>query len=809
MGILLAVLFGFVVALAAPGLVRGSRRASLPLLLLWPLGLLLLFGSFLEPVARGERVAVGVAWVPELGVQLSFLLDGLSLLFALLICGIGALVLIYTWGYLGDHPHLGRFCAFLLAFKASMLGLVLSDNLMALFIFWELTSISSYLLIGFDHEREGARGAAQQALLITAGGGLALLAGLLLLSVAGGSFELSELLARGPEVRAHALYLPILLLIVIGAFTKSAQFPFHFWLPGAMEAPTPVSAYLHSATMVKAGVYLLARTSPILGGTDLWRDLVTGAGAVTMLIGGVLALYRTDLKQILAYTTISALGTLTLLLGLGTRLSFAAAIVFLLAHALYKGALFMVAGAVDHETGTRDAALLRGLRRAMPVTAAAAVLAALSLAGLGPVFSFIGKELVLEAVQESTPLLIGATVFSGGLSVAVAAIVGLRPFLGSLQVTPRPPHEPPATLWCGPALLATLGVFIGVAPEGVARRIISPAVAALLGHPAAESAMPVVQLALWHGWNAAFAMSLVSLALGLGIYRSWEALRSATTQWEGSLDWGPARLYALSLRGLLWLASAQTRLLQSGALRHYLLVIILTTVALVVTTLVGQNGVTALAQLGARDLRFHEVVLAVVTGLAALAAVLMDSRLAAVAALGVAGYGVALIYLLFGAPDLAMTQFLIETLTVILFVLVFYHMPPLVRRTGRATRVRDALVALAAGGTVTTLLLIAIAGRGAKLLAPFYAEQSLPAGHGRNIVNVILVDFRAFDTLGEIAVLAAAGIGVYALLKLRKVDDRRFFATDEVVDGGSSHASRPANPSRREPGAGSGERSEP
>ncbi|MFB3140368.1 MAG: proton-conducting transporter membrane subunit, partial [Candidatus Acidiferrales bacterium] len=389
-----AVLSGFVMALAAPWLHRIARSTSGWVLALFPLALTVYFAGQAGRVAAGEVLAVSIDWVPSLGIALSFYLDGLSLLFALLISGIGALVVVYAGGYLAGHAHLGRFYAFLLMFLASMLGLVLANNVITLFVFWELTSVSSYLLIGFEHEREAARQAALQALLVTGLGGLALLAGLLLLGQAGGSMELSELLTRGEAIQAHPFYAPILLLILAGAFTKSAQFPFHFWLPSAMEAPTPVSAYLHSATMVKAGIYLLARFNPVLGGTELWFYIVTAAGAATMLVGAYLAFQQSDLKRILAYSTMSALGMMVLLLGLGTELAVKAAIVSILVHALYKGALFLVAGAVEHETGTRDVDRLGGLRRAMPITAAAAALAALSMAGLPPLFGFIGKEMV-------------------------------------------------------------------------------------------------------------------------------------------------------------------------------------------------------------------------------------------------------------------------------------------------------------------------------------------------------------------------------------------------------------------------------
>ena len=757
----------FALALLAPWVGRAVRGAAGPLFALYPAAAALFFASRAGQIAQGRPVTASLDWVPSLGVNLAFHVDGLALLFALLICGIGALVLIYAGGYLRGHPGLPRFYAFLLLFMGAMLGLVLAGNVLTLFVFWELTSISSYLLIGFDHERRAARSAALQALLVTGGGGLALLIGLLLLGQVAGTYDLPELLGRGDAVRGDALYLPILLLVLAGAFTKSAQFPFHFWLPGAMEAPTPVSAYLHSATMVKAGVYLLARLSPGLGGTEPWLWIVTGAGLATTLVGGFLALYRTDLKQILAYSTVSALGTLVLLLGLGTERAAKAAMVFLLAHALYKGAMFMIAGAVDHETGTRDVERLGGLRRAMPVTAWIALLAAVSLAGFGPVFSFIGKEMLLEAVLESPArlLLAPAAVIAGALFVAVAGIVGVRPFfIGTLKETPKHPHEAPPSLWLGPALLAVLGLVLGLFPRIVSRSLVAPAAASVLGR-----AEPV-DLALWHGINAALGLSVVSVAVGLLLYRGWAALRHTTTGVERFFAWGPVRFYNLGLDALNRIARAQTRLIQNGNLRHYLLTIMGTTAVLVLGTLASdalarpfpapRDGLWA-------DLRAYEALIAVLILAAAITAVRMPHRLGAVAALGVVGYGVALLYILFGAPDLAMTQFMIETLTVLLFVFVFYHLPRFGTLSSRPAHVRDALVALAFGGMITALILAAAAVPPDLVLTPYFAENSRPLAHGRNIVNVILVDFRGIDTLGEITVLAIAAVGVHALLKLR------------------------------------------
>jgi multicomponent Na+:H+ antiporter subunit A len=732
------------------------------ILALLPLGLALYFASFITAVAAGSTFTVAYSWVPVLEVHLSFYIDGLGLLFALLITAIGTLVLIYAGSYLAGHHHLGRFYMYLLTFMAAMLGLVLADNVITLFVFWELTSLSSYLLIGFEHQGAEARAAALQALLVTSMGGLALLAGLLLLGQAGGSLELSRLVQRGDIVRSHTLYVPILLLILLGAVTKSAQFPFHFWLPEAMAAPTPVSAYLHSATMVKAGVYLLARLTPVLGGTDAWLYMVTAVGALTMLVGGFLALCQTDLKRMLAYSTVSALGTLVLLLGLGTSAAITAAMVFLLAHALYKGALFMVAGAVDHEAGTRDVEHLGGLRRAMPVTTAVAVLAALSLAGFGPFLSFIGKEMLLAAVLASPIvwcLLTLAVVLAGASFVAVAVLVGQRPFFGRTRPTPKPPHEAPLSLWIGPALLAALGLVIGLRLWLVAPMLITPSVTAALGSPVA------VELVLWHGLNVALGLSAVSVLLGLLVSARWETLRRTSARFESVFAWGPGSWYGLALALLNRLAVAQTRLLQNGYLRLYLVMIIAATVGLTGYTLV-HNGALPGAVLPV-DLRLYEVGLAVLILLATLAAVRSSSRLGAVAALGVVGFGVALLFLFFGAPDLAMTQFLVETLTVILLVLVLYRLPRYVSLTSPPARLRDLFIALTAGGVMTALVLAAAIVPRDSAVSRYYAEHSLPEAHGRNIVNVILVDFRGLDTLGEITVLAVAAVGVYALLKLR------------------------------------------
>jgi multicomponent Na+:H+ antiporter subunit A len=760
-GLVVAVLSGFGLAAVAPAVCRAAGARAGTFLALLPAALAVWFASFVPAVAGGTSVRAAMPWVPSVGLTLAFSLDGLGLLFALLVTGIGALVLVYADAYLGDTPERGRFHAVLLAFMASMLGLVLADDAILLFVFWELTSFTSYLLIGFDHERPAARAAALQALLVTGSGGLAMLAGLVLLAQAGGTSELSALLARPDVVRAHPAASAILLLVLAGAFTKSAQVPFHFWLPSAMEAPTPVSAYLHSATMVKAGVYLLARLSPLFAGTGLWVALVGAVGAVTMLVGALRALAATDAKRILAHSTISVLGLLTMLLGVGTPGAVTAAIVYLLAHALYKGALFLVAGAVDHETGTRDVDRLGGLAGAMPVTAAAAAAAAFSMAGLPPTLGFVGKEAAYEAVlgSDAAGLATAAAVTAGAVLAAVAAIVGLGPFVGrSASTAPPPGHEAPVALWLGPLGLAGAGVVAGLAPATVAP-VVDPAVAAVLG---GEAGLP---LALWHGATPALGLSVVTIVAGVGAWGLRMRLRRGLARAAPLARGGSERVYTDGVAAVTALADAQTRWLQNGYLRVYVLVVLVATVGLVGGALAMRVAFALPATW--TSVRVHEAGLAVLTVAAALAAVRSTSRLGTIAALGVVGYGVALVYVLFGAPDLAMTQFMVETLLVILFVLVFHHLPGFARLSSDVTRVRDAVVATLVGALVTGLVLVSTRAHVASPLADYFARQSAPAAHGRNVVNVILVDFRALDTLGEIVVLAVAAVGVYALLKLQ------------------------------------------
>jgi len=744
------------------GWAAGKRIARWILPALVP-GLLTIYFTYAFVfVSLNGPFSVIAEWAPALNLSLSFRLDGLSTLFATLIAAVGTLVVLYATKHLEDHPHAGRFNAVLFAFMGSMLGLVLSDNVILLFVFWELTGFTSYLLIGFDHERAEARRAATQALIVTGGGGLALLAAGILMLQARGTAQLSELASRG-ALTADPSYTAIVVLLLLGAFTKSAQFPFHFWLPNAMQAPTPVSAYLHSATMVKAGIYLVARVTPLVGGTMLWTGTITAIAAITMVLGAARAMVETDLKRILAYSTISALGVLMLLFGIGTPQAVVAGLIYLVAHACYKGALFLVAGAVEHETGTRDASLLSGLRDAMPVTALAAALAAGSMAGIPLFAGFVAKEQFYENVWISVlpgvanGFLIAASVAASMCLGATGLIAGVAPFRG------RPgskiaKHDAPVSLWMGPLLLACVGVLLGVFPN-LTSVPVSLAAAAVTGEASPTS------FALWHGLTLTLVLSAVTVAGSVIFF----ACRSHfwRLHWPQALQ--SEHLYSGTLRVLDDISRRVGPMLQSASLRSYVLVVALTATGLVTTALAMDFVLPAAGRL--TSVQFHEGAIAALIIAGALSAAFARANMTAVLSLGVVGYGLAVMYALLGAPDLAMTQFAVETLTVVLFVLVFSRLRGFGDLSSRAVKIRDALAAIAAGAIVTTLVLFIGASGTTSRLSAYYADTAPRLAHGRNVVDVILVDFRGFDTMGEITVLVTVAIGVRALLLINR--DRR------------------------------------
>ena len=722
----------------------------------------LAFGAYAlaAPTVGSLPAPTAAFWsVPSLGIAGGLRLDGLSLLFVLLITGVGALVLLYAGRYLEHDPRLNRLIALLLLFMVAMLGAVTADDVVTLFIFWELTSLASFFLVGHDHEKPGARKAALQALLVTGGGGLALLAGLILVAMAAGTTSLSGIIAAREAVLANPAAVPAMLLIVFGCFTKSAQFPFHFWLPNAMAAPTPVSAYLHSATMVKLGVYLLARLNPVYQSEALWQDLLTWAGLLTAATGALLALRETDLKRVLAYTTVTALGTLVLLIGIAPDLSATAAVTFLLVHALYKAALFLIAGVVDHETGTRDASALGGLRGAMPWTATAAVLAAFSMAGLPPFVGFVAKEIVYEAklaAGGAAALVAGIGFLVNAAMVAVAGLLSWRIFFGAPRPTPRMPHDPPKSMLAGPVLLALLGLLAGVAPSMPGEWLLDGAAAAILGRPVE------VPLKLWHGFTPVLALSFATVALGLLILLGWGKLMPRLRAAQQLDRLGPSRGYERALAGLVAWAEGTTRAVQHGSLRGYMRTLLLVAALAPLVVLAARGGLERPIG-GDLDPRAFVLVPIVIGALAAAAA---RTTFAAVMATGLVGFGTALLFLTFGAPDVALTQFTVEVLLVVILATVLIRLPVRSRdiRTPRQ-RAGDAAVALALGGSVAALLLAVLATPFDPRLGDWFGETSVPGGHGRNVVNVILVDFRALDTLGEIAVLAIAAFSVIALLR--------------------------------------------
>ncbi|MGE0361405.1 MAG: Na+/H+ antiporter subunit B [Vicinamibacterales bacterium] len=753
------ILSPFAVAVFAAWLLgRHPNRAGI--LTAWPALMALWLASELRATGEAGMRLVDVPWAPSLGLSLAFNLDGLGLLFATIITAIGALVVLFASRYLAGHPQAARFYASLFAFMGAMLGVALSDNVLTLFVFWELTGFTSFLLIGFDHEREEARAAAIQALIVTGAGGLALLAaGVLLLDVSG-TTSLSAMAASRESIVGHPFYGAMAALVLLAAFTKSAQVPFHFWLPNAMAAPTPVSAYLHSATMVKAGVYLIARMTPVLGGTPAWAAAVTAVGAATMLLGACRSVQETDLKRILAYSTLSALGVLTMLLGIGTRDAVIAALVYLVAHAGYKGALFLVAGAIDHETGTRDVTVLRGLRRAMPRTALAGGAAALSMAGLPLTLGFVGKDGAYEALLHGGDWgawLLAAMVLASILLGLAGLLAGVRPFQGRARPEDVAAHEPGWPLWTPPFVLAAAGVLAGVTPF-LLNGALSSAAASVLGQPVPLS------LAVWHGLTPALALGVLTLAGVAGAYALRHTIAART--WRPAF--GAESLYAAGLAGLDRLSGAIGPPLHSASLRSYVMVIVVCASLAGGAALVGTRGFAVSAPMTA--VRAHELLVLLVILAGAVGATIARSTMAAVLSLGTVGYGVATMFLFFGAPDLAMTQFSVETLTVLIYVLVFRHFRGLGALSPRLVRVRDAFIAIGIGTFIGSVVLTVASADTAPRLREYFAAFGPTLGHGRNIVNVILVDFRAFDTLAEITVLATAAIGVRALLRLAAAD---------------------------------------
>jgi len=745
-----------IAACVAPGFGRMMGAASGKVLALVPL---VVCGVLISTLGRGN-FQEPLMWMASFNAPADMRIDGISRLLAVLVTGIGACVVLFASGYMGTHKLYGRFNLMLLLFMASMLGLVLSDGLILLFIFWELTSITSYLLIGFNHESATVRKKALQALLVTGGGGLALLAGLVMIGLASGEWTLTGVLASGDLLRGHEWYPWILGFVLAGCFTKSAQFPFHFWLPNAMAGPTPVSAYLHSATMVKAGVFLLAVLSPVLAGTQAWTVALTTAGGITFLLAVTRGMFQTDLKTVLAFTTLAVLGMLVMMLGIGTPLAVKAATLFLFAHALYKAALFMVVGTLDHETGTREVEKLGGLRKALPITAVAAGLAAFSGAGFPPFFGFLGKEYIFKTgvdLASDGALLLAIAVVGNAMMLSLMLKVGIHPFFGATSKdTPKDPHEAPFSMWVGPVMLAMLGLALGLFPTTLAGPFIGAAAGDVLGTPVEG------KLSLWHGFNLPLYLSIITVVTGLLIFRFrstfWALGRHPKFPRPISAD----VVYDRCLFGLLGFAKWQTKCLQNGSLRNYLMTIIATIGVLVIwkIDLLAIHPTLATVM----PVQGYYVLLLAVMVMGTAVVIFTESKTTALISLGIVGFGISLIFIYFGAPDLAITQIVVETLTLVLLFLILARIPEIERVSTRRTMTFDAVVSLSAGALATVMVLKAVALNAAPSISGQLGDWSYTQANGRNVVNVILVDFRALDTFGEVLVLVVAALGVGILM---------------------------------------------
>jgi multicomponent K+:H+ antiporter subunit A len=723
-------------------------------------------------VMAGETVMNSWPWVPSLGLTLGFRLDGLSLMFAGLILFIGLLIIVYAHFYLSAKDSAAKFYSEMMLFMSAMLGVVLSDNLLLLVVFWELTSLSSFLLVGYWSHRADARAGARQALAVTGGGGLAMLGGFVLLGQIAGTYELSAMAANAAAIQGDPMFLPALLLILVGAFTKSAQFPFHFWLPDAMAAPTPVSAYLHSATMVKAGIFLLMRMYPVLAGSGYFEVIVTGVGLITVLFAAFIAIFKHDLKGLLAYSTVSHLGLITFLVGLGSPLAAVAAVFHVLNHATFKASLFMIAGIVDHETHSRDMRQLGGLYKLMPWTATLSMVAAASMAGVPLTNGFLSKEMFFTEAVAGTAGMAGAWFWLVPVLVTLAGVFSVAYslrfvhdtyFNGALGDVPnKHPHEPPLGMKLPAMLLVTMCIVVGLLPAITFGPLVHVAATAMVGAP-----LPEYHLALWHGFNLPLLMSAVAVAVGVSLYlwlararwlhrinsESWFGRFTGRSAFDGASD----ALFSLSGRISIRL--------ENGSLQRYLAWMVGAAVVVVAAPLIGGGGIGA----GSRELlpaNALAVSIWLLLGATCLAIVFTHHRrFQSVVLLGVVGLAVSLTFVSLSAPDLALTQLSVELVSTVLLLMGLALLPaqsPRESSTGR--RARDALLALAGGAGVAWLAWVLLT-RGHESIAWYFLEKSLPLGGGSNVVNVILVDFRGYDTYGEITVLAIAAIGVLALME--------------------------------------------
>ena len=794
----MAILIPFLAAILIPFIYKWIPRINIGwFVLIVPVVLFIGLIRYVPAVAAGKTYIKTISWIPSAGIDFITYLDGLSLIFGLLITGVGSLVILYSIYYLSTRESLGHFYVYLLLFMGSMLGVVFSDNMMVLYVFWELTSISSFLLIAFWYHRKQSRYGAQKSLLITVTGGFAMFVGFIMLYAMTGSFSVRDNIAAIGEFTNHALFIPAMLLVLLGAFTKSAQFPFHIWLPDAMEAPTPVSAYLHSATMVKAGIYLVARFTPVFGGEAVWFYVVSGVGLFTLFWGSFNAVRQTDLKALLAYSTISQLGLIMSLFGLGSaalnsgyeansviyaQATFAA-LFHLISHSTFKGALFMVVGIVDLNVGTRDIRRLGGLMSLMPVTFSIALIGSFSMAGLPPFNGFLSKEMFFEAMVNVRHLEFFSIGSWGTLFPVIAWIASIFTFVYSMIIVfqtffgehqpdrlDRKAHEAPIGMLIAPSVLAILVVGIFFFPNIIGKYLISPAMAAI--YPTLTKVDDLTpHISAWHGWGyTPLLMTIGVIVIGFLLYRFLRYWRSVyeVVPLRLSLD----ALYNGTLTRMESGATTLTNFYMRGYLRDYLVYIFGFFIVAVGGTLLLLGGFSFDLSNDA-PIAINEYILVLVMIVAGISIIFVKSRVTAILLNGVLGYSIALFFVFFRAPDLALTQIVVETVTTALFLLCFYFLPEWKReKVTRPSKVVNGIIAVSSGVLVTV---IALSVQGNKLFdsISIYFENAYELTGGKNIVNTILGDFRAFDTMLEVVVLFIAGIGVYTLIKLKAKKEER------------------------------------
>jgi len=754
-------------------------------------GLFLFLLSFIPQIANGETFLYTLSWIPTYNIGFTTYLDGLSLILALLITGIGTLVILYSIYYLSDNEQLGNFYTYLMLFMGAMLGVVLSDNMMVLYVFWELTSISSFLLIAFWYQRKRSREGAQKALLITVCGGFAMLIGFLMLYVMTGTMSVREVIALIPDFTDHKLFIPAMILVLLGAFTKSAQFPFHIWLPDAMEAPTPVSAYLHSATMVKAGIYLVARFTPVFGGEGVWFWMVTGVGVFTLFWGSFQAVRQTDLKALLAYSTVSQLGMIMSMFGMGsaalyfgystesvfyTQATFAA-IFHLINHSTFKGALFMIVGIVDHGVGTRDLRKLGGLAAFMPITFTISVIGSFSMAGLPPFNGFLSKEMFFNAAVDITNLGLFHTDTLGNLIPIIAWVASIFTFIYSMTIVfqtflgpykeerlEHPANEPPIGMLISPAILGSLVILIFFFPNLLGDYIVKPAMASVFPDLAAKADLGV-KISHWHGFtDTALLMTIGVVVIGLLLYffpRFWKWIYVLFP-----VNWSFNNVYNFVLEKGELVSKRITNKYMTGFLQNYM-VYIYTFFILLVGGGFFLTGAFDFEISGNAPVTAFEWIIVLTLIVAAISILFAKSRLTAILLNSAIGYGVALLFVIFRAPDLALTQMIIETVTTVLFLVAYYFLPEWKKESGtRRINLTKLFISIGVGAIFTMMALAVQNNRLFERISTFY-ENSYELVGGKNIVNAILSDFRGFDTMLEVIVLLIAGIGVYSIIKLR------------------------------------------